>query len=76
MNDKKLETVFTLEIVHDEIVESVRNDLLERSNKGKKEYGTTMDRNDLSEIDWLKHLYEEQLDSCIYIKKLITIKSK
>jgi len=67
---------FSLEVVHDEIVASVQEDLVERSAKGQSEYGVTMDRDDLSELEWLQHLYEEQLDSCVYLKKLITIKSK
>ena len=56
------------------ILYSIIDDLLEREEKGIKEYGTTMDRKDLSEIDWLQHAYEEALDLSIYLKKLINIK--
>jgi hypothetical protein len=48
--------------------------LLAREDKGLKEYGTTMDRTDLTEIDWLQHAYEEALDLSIYLKKLIKLK--
>ena len=58
------------------ILYSIIDDLLQRENKGKKEYGTTMDRTDLSEQDWLQHAYEESLDLSIYLKKIITIKNK
>jgi hypothetical protein len=71
MNDKKLETVFTLEIVHDEIVESVRNDLLERSNKGQSIYGTTLENN--NHDDFLQHAIEEAMDFILYLKKIQTI---
>ena len=56
------------------ILYSIIDDLLEREEKGIKEYGTTMDRTDLSEIDWLQHAYEEALDLSIYLKKLIKLK--
>jgi hypothetical protein len=56
------------------ILYSIIDDLLERQEKGIKEYGTTMDRTDLNEIDWLQHAYEEALDLSIYLKKLIKLK--
>jgi len=56
------------------ILYTIIDDLLAREDKGIKEYGTTMDRTDLSEIDWLQHAYEESLDLSIYLKKLIKIK--
>jgi hypothetical protein len=56
------------------ILYNIIDDLLAREEKGIKEYGTTMDRNDLSEIEWLQHAYEEALDLSIYLKKLIKIK--
>jgi hypothetical protein len=56
------------------ILYSIIDDLLEREEKGLKEYGTTMDRTDLSERDWLQHAYEEALDLAIYLKKIIKTK--
>ncbi len=56
------------------ILYNIIDDLLAREDKGIKEYGTTMDRTDLTEIDWLQHAYEEALDLSIYLKKLINIK--
>lgn len=60
----------------DRIVESVRNDLKRRSELGIKKYGTTLDRDDLTEVEWLTHAYEECLDKALYLKKLISLKSK
>jgi hypothetical protein len=57
------------------ILYNIIDDLLAREDKGIKEYGTTMDRNDLTEIEWLQHAYEEALDLSIYLKKLIKIKN-
>ena len=56
------------------ILYNIIDDLLAREDKGIKEYGTTMDRSDLTEIEWLQHAYEEALDLSIYLKKLINIK--
>jgi hypothetical protein len=57
------------------ILYNIIDDLLAREDKGIKEYGTTMDRTDLSEIEWLQHAYEEALDLSIYLKKLIKLKN-
>jgi hypothetical protein len=52
------------------------DDLLFREEKGRAEYGTTMDRKDLSEDEWLQHAYEEALDLAIYLKKIIKTRSE
>jgi hypothetical protein len=57
------------------ILYNIINDLIEREEKGLKEYLTTMDRTDLTELEWLQHAYEEALDLSIYLKKLIKIKT-
>jgi hypothetical protein len=54
-----------------QILEQVINDLKQREEKGLKEYGTTVDRSDLSQNEWLQHAYEEALDLAIYLKKLM-----
>lgn len=41
-----------------------------RREAGRKKYGTTMEREDLSEVDWLQHLIEELLDGAIYAERL------
>ena len=56
-----------------EILKEVIADLERREQKGLVEYGTTVDRTDLSKLEWLNHLYEEVLDSAVYLKKLINI---
>ena len=56
------------------ILYSIIDDLLDREEKGLTEYGTTMDRTDLSEQEWLQHAYEEALDLAIYLKKIIKTK--
>lgn len=58
-----------------QVTEQVINDIQQRELKGIETYGTTMDRNDLSQDQWLQHAYEEALDFCIYLKKLIIIRN-
>ena len=55
----------------DQITRSVMNKLVSRSNKGVRTYEKSMDRSDLSEIEWLCHLHEELMDGCLYNEKLI-----
>jgi hypothetical protein len=56
-----------------EIINQVVQDLESREQRGLSKYGTTVDRTDLSEIEWLQHAYEEALDLAVYLKKTISI---
>ena len=56
------------------ILNEVIKDLNDREAKGLDTYGTTMDRTDLTEKEWLQHAYEEALDLALYLKKLINQK--
>jgi hypothetical protein len=53
------------------ILDQTIKDLQAREIRGLKEYGTTMDRTDLSQDEWLQHAYEEALDLALYLKKLL-----
>jgi len=50
--------------------------ILERSNTGKNKYGVTMERKDLSRLEWLKHAQEEAMDLAVYLQKLIDEEKK
>jgi len=54
----------------DKIVESVLNLFKERSEEGLRKYKATMDRKDLSALEWLIYLQEELMDATLYIEKL------
>ena len=54
----------------DSIVDSIIDQLVERSKKGLETYNTDMDRTDLEVSDWIKHMKEELLDGVIYLEKL------
>lgn len=53
------------------ILDSVIGDLVKREQRGIRKYGTTVDRIDLNEQEWLQHAYEEALDLALYLKKFI-----
>lgn len=54
----------------DPIVEQVKENFDARSKIGVAKYGTTLERGDLSLLDWLNHLQEELMDATLYIQKL------
>lgn len=56
-----------------EIEESVIEDIRSRRDIGRAKYGKTMERDDLSLLDWHIHHYQELLDAAIYTKKIIQI---
>lgn len=52
------------------IEEQIITALRSRAEKGEKKYGVTMERNDLTFLEWLQHLQEELLDASVYVEKL------
>lgn len=54
----------------DSVVDSVIESYKGRSISGIKKYNTTLDRNDLSLLDWLTHLQEELMDATLYVERL------
>ena len=55
----------------DTIVESVINQFKQRSEVGINKYGVTLDRTDLSLLEWLEHTKQEQMDSVLYLERAI-----
>lgn len=54
----------------DKIVQAVVEKYEQRSDIGQQKYGTNLERNDLTFIEWLTHLQEELMDATLYIEKL------
>jgi hypothetical protein len=54
----------------DSIVRSVVMKFVERSEVGRKKYGTDLDRSDLSVFEWVQHAQEEHMDAILYLEKL------
>lgn len=58
------------EMPRDSIVDAVIKKFQERSEVGIKKYGVTLDREDLSVLDWIQHAQEEHMDAILYLEKL------
>jgi len=56
--------------IEDSIVKAVMTKFYERSEVGIKKYNTTLDRTDLSTLEWLNHLQEELMDATLYVERL------
>ena len=58
------------------IENKVCSKILDRAEVGKKKYGTTMERVDLSSLEWLIHAQEEAMDLAVYLEKLIVLEQE
>jgi len=59
----------------DSIVAAVIQKFQQRSEVGIKKYGVTLDRQDLSVLDWITHAQEELMDGILYLEKLKSLQS-
>ena len=55
----------------DAIVDETVSMLVKRSKLGQEKYGTTLMRNDLTLLDWMRHAVEESLDQTLYMLRAI-----
>ena len=55
-----------MSIYEEKVIAKIR----QREEVGLKKYGVTMEREDLTNIEWLTHLQEELLDGAVYIERL------
>lgn len=53
--------------IEDEVCEKIQ----QRAEVGLNKYGTTMERDDISDLGWLIHLQEELMDGAIYTQRII-----
>jgi len=63
-------TGLVYEAKKDGIVEKVKNLLDSRSQKGIKEYGTTLEDNPDGFYRWVNELQQELLDAALYLEKI------
>ena len=54
----------------DTVVDSIVDSFISRATKGKTKYGSTLDRQDLSTLEWIRHAQEELMDGILYLEKL------
>lgn len=53
------------------IEDNVCRKITERAARGLAKYGVTMERTDLTMLDWLRHAQEEAMDQAIYLERII-----
>jgi len=56
--------------IEDQIVLRVLARFNERSQVGINKYNTTLERTDLSTLEWLTHAQEEAMDFVLYLERL------
>lgn len=57
----------------DSIVLKVLQEHVDRASKGFTKYNATLDRTDLSVVDYLQHAKEEAMDLALYLEKAIQL---
>ena len=53
--------------IEDEVCEKIQ----QRAEVGLEKYGTTMEREDFSDLDWMNYLQEELMDGAVYLQRMI-----
>ena len=56
--------------MEDSNVRAVIEKIKSRAEVGFKKYGTTTDRIDLKDIEWINHAQEEAMDLMIYLERI------
>ena len=70
INNMWTQTTTNDQIKEDSIVEAIRTQLKDRSDVGIRKYNTTLDRTDLSLLDWLEEFKQELMDATLYLERL------
>lgn len=60
-----------INLIQDPIVAAVLNKMAKRSEEGMKKYGVTMERKDVTTVEWLRHAQEEAMDFAVYLERCI-----
>ena len=58
-------------VIKDATVKTVIEAYLKRSNVGLEKYGTSLAKNDLPLLEWLKHSQMELMDCVLYLQRAI-----
>jgi hypothetical protein len=60
----------------DSVVLSVIDKFIDRAEFGKRKYGTDLDRNDLTMLEWINHAQEEHMDAILYLEKIRNLETR
>ena len=67
------EAIDTILTQQDSILELLIDKYRQRSELGIKKYNTTLDRTDLTLLDWINHAQDEAMDLSLYLEKIKTM---
>jgi hypothetical protein len=56
--------------VPDSVVDTILNKFVDRAEMGFAKYNNTLDRKDLSKLEWINHAQEELMDGILYLERL------
>ena len=56
--------------IPDSVVDAILNKFVDRAEMGFKKYSNTLDRKDLSKVEWINHAQEELMDGILYLERL------
>ena len=73
IEDKVCENVKLLDGIDDVLKTKICSAIQVRAKVGEAKYGVTLERDDLSESQWLTHLQEELLDAVNYATRIQSI---
>lgn len=62
--------IIKMEPKYDSVVSSVVSAFQKRAEIGQTKYGKTLDRNDLTFLQWIQHAQEELMDGILYLEKI------
>ena len=54
----------------DRIVLNIIKKFEKRADEGLKKYGVTLERTDLSTLEWINHAQDELMDGILYLERL------
>ena len=56
--------------IPDSVVDAILNKFVDRAEMGFVKYSNTLDRKDLSKLEWINHAQEELMDGILYLERL------
>jgi len=62
--------VFNYKMEYDSVILNVISAFKRRAEIGQIKYGKTLDRNDLTFLQWIQHAQEELMDGILYLEKI------
>ena len=58
------------DFIPDSVVDAILNKFVDRAEMGFVKYNNTLDRKDLSKLEWINHAQEELMDGILYLERL------